>query len=101
KQSEAEPTLKQIATLQQSNFQKYDTYVGTTAAGAMATNLTGFEDPNATYFTFEILSGNATSMCAKATPTAQGTAAGVVAMYITQSKAGAATDARPTTTACT
>jgi prepilin-type N-terminal cleavage/methylation domain-containing protein len=101
KQSEAEPTLKQIATLQQSNFQKFDTYVGTTAPGAMAASLPGYENPNATYFTFEILSGNATAMCARANPTAQGTAAGVVAMYITQSAAGAATDARPTRTACT
>ncbi len=52
KQSEAEPTLKQIATLQQSNYQKLDSYVGTTAAADMATKLPGFEDPKATYFTF-------------------------------------------------
>jgi hypothetical protein len=66
----------------------------------MAASLPGFENPNATYFTFEILSGSTTAMCARANPTAQGTAAGLVAMYITQSAAGAATDARPTTTAC-
>ena len=101
KQSEAEPTLKQIATLQQSHFQKADTYVGKTAKDKMAEQLPGFEDPKATYFTFEILSGSATAMCAKATPTDKGTAAGVVAMYVTQSKAGADTDAKPTTTACT
>jgi prepilin-type N-terminal cleavage/methylation domain-containing protein len=95
KQSEAEPTLKQIATLQQSYFQKNDSYV------AAIGSLTGFEDPKATYFTFEIISGDASKMCAKATPTSKGTDAGVVAMYITQSKAGAATDAKPTTTACT
>jgi prepilin-type N-terminal cleavage/methylation domain-containing protein len=100
KQSEAEPTLKQIATLQQSNFQKNDAYIGTTAANAMSA-LPGFEDPKATYFTFEIISGDATKMCAKATPTQKGTDAGVVAMYITQTKAGADTDAKPTTTACT
>ena len=100
KQSEAEPTLKQIATLQQSNFQKLDTYVGKTAAASMST-LPGFEDPKATYFTFEIISGGTDKMCAKATPTDKGTAAGVVAMYVTQSKAGADTDAKPTTTACT
>ncbi len=101
KQSEAEPTLKQIATLQQSNFQKLDTYVGKTASTAMAA-LPGFEDPKATYFTFEIISGGTDKMCAKATPTdPKGKAAGVVAMYITQSKAGDAADAKPTTTACT
>ncbi len=100
KQSEAEPTLKQIATLQQSNFQKADTYIGKTAPTAMAA-LPGYEDPKATYFTFEIISGGTSAMCAKATPTDKGTAAGVVAMYITQSKAGADTDAKPTTTACT
>ena len=102
KQSEAEPTLKQIATLQQSNFQKFDTYVGKTAPGSMATSLPGFEDPKATYFTFEIISGDATKMCAKATPTdPKGKAAGLVDMYITQTKDGADTDAKPTTTACT
>jgi prepilin-type N-terminal cleavage/methylation domain-containing protein len=101
KQSEAEPTLKQIATLQQSHFQKFDTYIGTTTAANMA-SLPGFEDPKATYFTFEIISGGVDKMCAKATPTdPKGKAAGVVAMYITQSKAGTDTDAKPTTTACT
>ncbi len=102
KQSEAEPTLKQIATLQQSHFQKNDTYDGTTAAKDMATNLPGFEDPKATYFTFEIVSGGTDKMCAKATPTdPKGKAAGLVDMYITQTAAGADTDAKPTTTACT
>ena len=99
KQSEAEPTLKQIATLQQSYFQKNDAYLGTTAAASMA-NLPGFEDPKATYFTFKIVSGNSTAMCAEANPTDKGTAAGVTDMHITQTKAGAATDARPTAGKC-
>lgn len=95
KQSEAEPTLKQIASLQESYFQKNDTYQAAIAS------LTGFEDPGAQYFTFSVTAGTTTGMCARATPNAKGTAAGLVDMYIELNRpAVAGVDGIPTTTAC-
>ncbi len=94
KQSEAEPTLKQIASLQQSYFQKNDTYQPD------ITKLTGFEDPQATYFDFSVKSASATAMCAQATLKQKGTDAGLVPMYIKLSVPAAADDGKPTTTAC-
>ncbi len=95
KQSEAEPTLKQIASLQESYFQKNDTYQAAIAS------LTGFEDPGAQYFTFSVSTGSTTKMCAVATPNAKGTAAGLTTMYLQLNRpAVAGTDGIPSTTAC-
>ena len=100
KQSEAEPTLKQISSLQESYFQKNDTYVVGATEAALVTALTGFESPNAKYFTFAAPTGSATAMCAQATPNAAGTAAGLSAMKIEQHKPAVAADGQPVAGTC-
>jgi prepilin-type N-terminal cleavage/methylation domain-containing protein len=94
KQSEAEPTLKQISTLQETYHQKWDIYQ------ADITKLTGYENPQAKYFGFTVKTGTTGAMCAVAAPNTAGTAAGLVTMYIKGSKPSAAGDGVPTTTAC-
>lgn len=94
KQSEADPTLKQISTLQESYHQRYDIYQ------ADITKLSGYENPQAKYFDFTVTAGTTTAMCAKATPNAAGTAAGLTPMYIKGTKPSAAGDGVPTSTAC-
>jgi prepilin-type N-terminal cleavage/methylation domain-containing protein len=76
KQAEAGPILKQICSLQGTQFQE---------TGAFATGvatLTGYTAPTAKYFTFEtaVVGANAT---ATATPNGVGTTSGVVAETIT------------------
>ncbi|HEU0079802.1 MAG TPA: prepilin-type N-terminal cleavage/methylation domain-containing protein [Longimicrobiaceae bacterium] len=100
KQSEAEPTLKQISSLQESFFQKNDTYVPAATEADLTTDLTGFESPQAKYFTFSAPTGTTTAMCAEATPNAAGTAAGLVAMKIEQNKPALATDGQPVVGTC-
>ncbi|HEV2148957.1 MAG TPA: type IV pilin protein [Longimicrobiaceae bacterium] len=103
KQSEAESVLKQIHSLQESYFQKNDTYTLVLGNNPAAPNfLTGWQDPQAKYFTFAVTAANTTSYCATATPNAAGIAAGVVAMSIRVANvaAPAATDGRPTDGAC-
>ena len=67
KQAEADPILKQICSLANSEFQRTD-------AWPADINMRGWADPNAKYFTFTFSNGTAT-----ATPNAAGTTAGVVA----------------------
>jgi prepilin-type N-terminal cleavage/methylation domain-containing protein len=70
KQAEAGPVLKQICSLQGTFFQEMGAYAANVAA------LTGFDNPNAKYFTFETTGGAAS--VATATPNALGAAGGLV-----------------------
>ena len=68
KEAEAEPILKQMRSLQESFFLKNDTYASTLPAdGAVlvATDLAGWTDPQADYYTFSIGAGGE---CLVATP---------------------------------
>ncbi len=102
KQSEAESILKQIHSLEEQHRQKNDTYVAGGTEAALETALPGFQSPNAKYFTFSVASSGAGNYCATATPNTAGTAAGLVNMYIgvASAAAPAATDGKPSTTAC-
>ncbi|WP_420126918.1 type IV pilin protein [Longimicrobium sp.] len=75
KQAEAGPILKQICSLQGTQFQETGAYAANVAA------LTGFTAPTAKYFTFETAGG--ASATATATPNGLGTTSGVVAETIT------------------
>jgi prepilin-type N-terminal cleavage/methylation domain-containing protein len=81
KQAEAEPILKQVYSLQTENKQRNDTFVDD------ITVLTGWENPQAKYFDFEIASGaSATAFCANATLKQAGTDAGLEARSIDQDR---------------
>jgi prepilin-type N-terminal cleavage/methylation domain-containing protein len=69
KKAEAGPVLKQICTLQGTQYQETGSYA------TSAATLTGFDAPAGKYFTFGTTGNNAT-----ATPTALGTASGLVAI---------------------
>jgi len=77
KAAEANPTVRQICTLQQANFERSSSIV--TEIGT----LPGWQDPVAKYFTFTttgtIAGGAITALTATATPTTDGTNAGLVA----------------------
>ena len=62
KEAEAEPILKQIQSLEQSEFLRENAFV-TGDNAALLANLDGWEDPTADYYTFSVV-GN----CAVATP---------------------------------
>lgn len=63
KEAEGPAVLKQIRSLELSYYQRKDAYALSTGA------LTGFEEPNAKYYTFSV---NATGTCAIATPRTAG-----------------------------
>jgi prepilin-type N-terminal cleavage/methylation domain-containing protein len=102
KQSEAESILKQIHSLQEQYKQKNDTYVAGADEDALVTALTGFESPNAKYFTFSVTAADDGSYCAMADPNDDGDAAGLVPMYIGVADASSpvAGDGKPTTEEC-
>jgi prepilin-type N-terminal cleavage/methylation domain-containing protein len=104
KQAEAESVLKQIHTLQEAHFQKYNQYASNIdpATAESATNLGGWENPNAKFYNFAAASGNTTSYCANATLTTEGTNAGVQPMSIRVANRAAltATDGKPQVGAC-
>ncbi len=102
KQSEAESILKQIHSLQEQYRQKNDTYVAGTDEADLVANLTGFESPNAKYFTFSVASSGAGNYCATAAPNEAGEDAGLVDMYIGVEDATdpAPEDGKPTAEAC-
>ena len=70
KQAEAGPVLKQICTLQGTYFQENGAYAANIGA------LTGFDNPNAKYFTFTVTGG--AGSVATAAPNALGTSSGLV-----------------------
>ena len=74
KEAEAPPVLKQIRSLQASYYQKNDAYAPD------LTTLTGWQDPNAKYYTFTTDNAG----CALGSPNTAGTAAGVVAQSLKQ-----------------
>jgi prepilin-type N-terminal cleavage/methylation domain-containing protein len=81
KQAEAEPILKQVYSLQTENKQRNDVFVSD------ITTLTGWEDPQAKYFTFVIAEGaSATEFCANANLTDAGTDAGLEPRSIDQGR---------------
>jgi prepilin-type N-terminal cleavage/methylation domain-containing protein len=63
KEAEAEPILKQIKSLEDSEFLRENAYV-TGDNAALLANLDGWEDPDAEYYTFSVSAAN----CAIATP---------------------------------
>ncbi len=71
KQAEAGPILRQVCSLALSDFQRNSAWPANIDA------ITGWETPNAQYFTFTFAGGDAT-----ATPNAAGTTAGVVAEVV-------------------
>jgi prepilin-type N-terminal cleavage/methylation domain-containing protein len=76
KQAEAGPILKQICSLQGTQFQETGAFA-TSAAG-----LTGFTAPTAKYFTFDTSAAGGVAT-ATATPNALGTSSGVIAETLT------------------
>ncbi|MBA2244274.1 MAG: prepilin-type N-terminal cleavage/methylation domain-containing protein [Gemmatimonadetes bacterium] len=108
KQAEAESILKQVHTLQEAHFEKWNTYAtalpADPAAAPSAANLTGWSDPGAKYFTVAMPAAAAASYCAQANLTAEGTNAGVKIMSVRVANKNAAvpaaTDGKPQEAPC-
>ena len=105
KQAEAESILKQVHTLQEAHFQKYNTYATTMNpdAAESVTNLGGWENPQAKFYTFTPAAGaNATTYCVNAALTQEGTNAAVSPMAIGMANRTAPTvaDGKPRLGAC-
>jgi prepilin-type N-terminal cleavage/methylation domain-containing protein len=78
KDSEADGILKQAYSLQESYYQKYDSY----ANSSTNLGLVGWQDQTGKYFTITVKGGATNTFCVQATPTASGTNAGLVTKYI-------------------